>query len=447
MEDNNYNQSSVSSHNVISPSKGVRETTTSTATSSSRMHTVNTSSTPRTSMVNTTVNTVSSNDAYDNNYVEIYGNYGNYNTFNKSPLKMIIIIGVIALLAILVCIVSMILIFKSNPELTQNLFGNVNRSESVVTITDEGIAEGVQKIYDSVVVVKTYNRDNVIATGTGFVYKFENNRYYLMTNHHVITGGDSVGVRFTSGDEYKVSVVGSDKYADIAVLAYTGSVKLQVAEISNSDNMRVGDTVFAIGAPLDSDVYSWSVTRGILSGKDRLVEVSTSHNNTSDWIMRVMQTDAAINSGNSGGPLCNVNGQVIGVTNMKLVNSGVEGMGFAIPVEDALTYADALVSGKDVSRPYIGISMVDANDRISAARYGISPRKGAIVENTSPNSPADRAGLRTGDVIIGMNDDEIVSVASLRYNLYKYKAGDTIMITYMRNNQKHTTNLTLSSNN
>lgn len=363
-----------------------------------------------------------------------------------APLKLIIIIGVIVVLSILVGVVSVLLVFKSDNELVSKLFGNTNRSESLVTITDEGIAYGVEKIYDSVVIIKTYNRDNVIATGTGFAYNAVGNKYYIMTNYHVINGGDTVGVQFTNGEEYKVSVIGGDKYADIAVLSYSGNFKIPVANIGSSEGLRVGDTVFAIGAPLDSDVYSWSVTRGILSGKDRLVEVSTSNNTTSDWIMRVMQTDAAINSGNSGGPLCNVNGEVIGVTNMKLVNSGVEGMGFAIPVEDALKYANSLVSGEDVSRPYIGITMVDAKDRVSAARYGLSPRTGAIVESASFGSPAEKAGLRAGDIIIGMNDDEIVSVASLRYNLYKYKPGDTIVIRYIRSGQTYTTNLTLVSN-
>ena len=287
----------------------------------------------------------------------------------------------------------------------------------------------------------------MVATGTGFIYKQDGDKYYLLTNYHVISGGDNVGVQFTNGEEYKVEVKGGDKYADIAVLVYSGSLELKVAKIGSSDDMRVGDTVFAIGAPLDSEVYSWSVTRGVLSGKDRLVEVSTNNNSTSDWIMKVMQTDAAINSGNSGGPLCNVNGDVIGVTNMKLVNSGVEGMGFAIPVEDAIKFADALVSGEDVSRPYIGITMIDANNRSNASRYGISPRTGVIVENASAGSPAEKAGLTAGDVIIGINDDEIVSVASLRYTLYKYKAGDTITVKFIRSGSEKTTKLTLVANN
>ena len=365
----------------------------------------------------------------------------------RISLKLSIVIIIAIVISALAGAAGILILLKVNPNFARNSVTNINRSEEVVTVTDKGIADGVQNIYDSVVVVRTYTRDTLVATGTGFIYKQDGNKYYLLTNYHVISGGDNVGVQFTNGEEYKVEVKGGDKYADIAVLVYSGSLELKVAKIGSSDEMRVGDTVFAIGAPLDSEVYSWSVTRGVLSGKDRLVEVSTNNSSTSDWIMKVMQTDAAINSGNSGGPLCNVNGDVIGVTNMKLVNSGVEGMGFAIPVEDAIKYADALVSGEDVSRPYIGITMIDANNRSNASRYGMSPRTGVIVESASAGSPAEKAGLTGGDVIIGINDDEIVSVASLRYTLYKYKAGDTITVKYIRAGAEKTTKLTLVANN
>ncbi|MBQ4031458.1 MAG: trypsin-like peptidase domain-containing protein [Bacilli bacterium] len=365
----------------------------------------------------------------------------------RVSLKLSVVIIIAMVLSVLAGAAGILILLKVNPNFARNSVTNINRSEEVVTVTDKGIADGVQNIYDSVVIVRTYTRDTLVATGTGFIYKQDGDKYYLLTNYHVISGGDNVGVQFTNGEEYKVEVKGGDKYADIAVLVYSGSLELKVAKIGSSDDMRVGDTVFAIGAPLDSEVYSWSVTRGVLSGKDRLVEVSTNNNSTSDWIMKVMQTDAAINSGNSGGPLCNVNGDVIGVTNMKLVNSGVEGMGFAIPVEDAIKFADALVSGEDVSRPYIGITMIDANNRSNASRYGISPRTGVIVENASAGSPAEKAGLTAGDVIIGINDDEIVSVASLRYTLYKYKAGDTITVKFIRSGSEKTTKLTLVANN
>lgn len=361
----------------------------------------------------------------------------------RLSLKMSVIIIIAIVVALVVGAVGMVLLIKLKPGFVNSSVTEINRSEQIVTVNDQGIADGVENIYDSVVVVKSYHGDTLTATGTGFIYKNIDNDYYMLTNYHVISGGNNVSVQFTTGEEEVVKLINGDKYADIAVLSYNTKKELKVGKIGSSEAMRVGDTVFAIGAPLDSDVYSWSVTRGILSGKDRLVEVSTSNSNTVDWIMRVMQTDAAINSGNSGGPLCNANGDIIGVTNMKLVNSGVEGMGFAIPIEDALEYADNLIAGKDVSRPYIGITMVDANNRNSAAKYRISPRTGVIVESAAVGSPADKAGLKPGDVIIAFDKEEIVNVASLRYNLYKHKTGDTIVVRYIRNGEVKTTNMNI----
>ena len=361
----------------------------------------------------------------------------------RLSLKMSVIIIIAIVVALVVGAVGMVLLIKLKPGFVNSSVTEINRSEQIVTVNDQGIADGVENIYDSVVVVKSYHGDTLTATGTGFIYKKIDNDYYMLTNYHVISGGNNVSVQFTTGEEEVVKLINGDKYADIAVLSYSTKKELKVGKIGSSEAMRVGDTVFAIGAPLDSDVYSWSVTRGILSGKDRLVEVSTSNSNTVDWIMRVMQTDAAINSGNSGGPLCNANGDIIGVTNMKLVNSGVEGMGFAIPIEDALEYADNLIAGKDVSRPYIGITMVDANNRNSAAKYRISPRTGVIVETAAVGSPADKAGLKPGDVIIAFDKEEIVNVASLRYNLYKHKTGDTIVVRYIRNGEVKTTNMNI----
>lgn len=199
-----------------------------------------------------------------------------------------------------------------------------------VTINDTGIAEAVQKVYDAVVVVSTYREGSYIASGTGFVYRQDGDTYYLLTNYHVIENGDNVTVTFTNESVVETEIVGYDEYSDIAVLAIKSDEDLVVAELGDNSLSRVGDTAFAVGAPLDS-AYSWTVTRGIISGKDRFVEVDS--NST---VMKVMQTDTAINSGNSGGPLCNANGEVIGITSLKLVSSGVEGMGFAIPIEDAV---------------------------------------------------------------------------------------------------------------
>ena len=204
------------------------------------------------------------------------------------------------------------------------------------------ISNSVNKIYDAVVVVETYNKDDELAsTGTGFVYKKADNKAYIMTNNHVIKDSEKVKVLFTNGDELETTIVGSDTYSDIAVLTVKDSEKIVSAATGSSINSNIGDTVFTVGSPEGSD-YAGTVTKGILSAKDRLVEVALSNTQISDYYMKVLQTDAAINPGNSGGPLCNTNGEVIGITNLKLVDNYVEGMGFAIPIEDAIQFAKAI---------------------------------------------------------------------------------------------------------
>ncbi len=308
-----------------------------------------------------------------------------------------------------------------------------------VTITDTGIAESVDKIYDAVVVVKTYQKKKLYSTGTGFVYEIDGDTAYILTNNHVIESGDEVHVQFTDGSTEEVKIVGSDKYADIAVLSMKANDSVKVAEIGNSDVIRVGDTVFAVGAPLDATTYSGTVTRGIISGKNRMVSVSLSNSSTSDWVMSVLQTDAAINSGNSGGPLANSNGQVIGITSLKLASSGIEGMGFAIPIETAMDYARKIVSGVKIQRPYLGVSMSNLSD----ARYALYPRledldieNGVYISQVEKGSPAANAGIKTGDVIIEIDGVEINSLAYLRYHLYQHEVGDDMNVVVYRDGKE-----------
>ncbi len=301
-----------------------------------------------------------------------------------------------------------------------------------VTITDTGIADAVEKVYDSVVTVKNYVRNQLYSTGSGFVFKIDNKYGYILTNYHVISGGNEVSVVFTNNKDEKVTIVGYDEYSDIAVLAVDKSLVLATAQIGSSKDMRVGDTTFAVGTPVDSSVYSWSVTRGILSGKDRLVQ-------SDNYVMSVLQTDTAINSGNSGGPLCNSNGEVIGITNMKLASSQIEGMGFAIPIEDAVKNAETIISGKKINRPYLGVSIYDSNSYFNN-------NSGVYVESVEKNSAADKAGIKSGDKILKVNDVEITNTSYFRYQLYKYDIGDKIKITIERNGNEKTLTVTLTGN-
>lgn len=323
---------------------------------------------------------------------------------------------------------------------------NVNKLEKEVTVTDEGIADAVEKIYDAVVVVETYNNNRAISSGTGFVYKVDGDKAYIMTNNHVIEGGNKVNVTFTDGDTITTKIVGGDEYADIAVLSVDKDDIISVAEIGNSEEARVGDTVFATGAPLDS-AYSWTVTRGILSGKDRMVAVSTDNSYTSDWIMKVLQTDAAINSGNSGGPLANSNGQVIGVNSLKLASTGVEGMGFSIPIEDALEFASKLENGEEIVRPLLGVSMYNLSNLQYAQMEGLKVPEGltsgVVVAEVSDDSSADKAGLKPNDIIVKLDDEEVTDVATLKYYLYKHEVGDNVKISYYRDGKLKTASVKL----
>lgn len=358
---------------------------------------------------------------------------------NKSKTKNIILI----ILAFFLGAALMYALINYLPVPVQTI---VNKNEKEVTITDTGIADSVEKLYDAVVVVGAYKNGVLSSNGTGFVYDEDDKNAYILTNSHVIDGATSVKVKFTNENIENVEIVGNDSYSDIAVLKIDKDKVIKIAELDKEDNLRVGDTVFAIGAPLDNE-YSWTVTRGILSGKDRLVDVSIGTSTTADWVMSVIQTDAAINSGNSGGPLANSNGEVIGITNMKLVSEGVEGIGFAIPISDAINYANQLRENGKIERPFLGISMLDATDTFNLARYRIvleANQEGAVVIDTQDGSPASKAGLKLGDVITKIEDYNVTSVARLKYYLYKYAPGDKVKITYIRDGKTKTTELELA---
>ena len=309
----------------------------------------------------------------------------------------------------------------------KNLIVEKIKLEKSVTVTDTGIADAVEKVYDSVVTIETYVNNRAYASGTGFVFKTEGDKAYILTNSHVISNSNRVKVTFTNNKQVTADVVGSDDYSDIAVLSVSKDDILLIAETGSSEDMKVGDTTFAVGAPIDSSIYSWSVTRGILSGKDRLVEV-TSSDNKSTYVMEVLQTDTAINSGNSGGPLCNSNGQVIGITNMKLASSQIEGIGFAIPIEEALKYAESIISGKQISRPYSNTS-------------------GIYIEYVEQNSAADKAGLQKGDKILEVNGKEVSNSSYFKHELYKYDVGEQITIKVERNGKEKEIKITLGSKN
>ena len=384
-----------------------------------------------------------SNNVQENTYSSYSGvNHQNIKNNNQVSIPVVIILCIVLSLISGGLGAYLMISTRQNTTTTTN---GITTSTAKLTETNS-IADAVSKVYDAVVVVEVYSNNQLASTGTGFVYKKANGKAYLMTNNHVISGGKTVKVLFQNGDELEATTVGSDTYSDIAVLSVKDSDKIVAATTGASDKSKVGDTVFTVGSPEGSD-YAGTVTKGILSAKDRLVEVALSNSQTSDYYMQVLQTDAAINPGNSGGPICNTNGEVIGITNMKLVDDTVEGMGFAIPIEDALKVAEVLEKDGKVSRPYIGISMLDLSNSYYLWQAGImvpeNVNNGVAVVKVESGSPADKAGLKKGDIITKLAGKDTKSLAEFRYELYKHSPNDSVEVTYIRDGKEQKATLTL----
>ena len=366
-----------------------------------------------------------------------------YKEINKKNSNNTSIVLIVSILLSFVCgMLGAYLITKmvSVPQVIKN----ITTSELV----ENSISSSVDKVYGSTVVVIASSKGKTISTGTGFIYKTKDNKAYVMTNNHVIDGADSVVVEFNDKSEkIEASIVGGDKYADIAVLTIKND-NYTAVELGEVDELKLGDTIFTVGSPMGVD-YKGTVTKGILSGKERMVAVNLT-GNASDYYMKVLQIDAAVNPGNSGGPLCDVSGKVIGIISLKIVKDEVEGMGFAIPIEDALKYASLIEDGGEVVRPYLGIGMLDLSQEYYLWQNRINiPEgvdEGVAVVSVENDSPAGKAGIKKGDIITKINNNDTGSLAEFRYELYKYNVGDKVKITFYRDGKEQSVNVTLGKN-
>ena len=322
---------------------------------------------------------------------------------------------------------------------------NIVRDETKV-YEKNSLARSVEKVYAAVVAVEEHENGSVSSSGTGFVYKTDANYGYILTNEHVLGNATDVRVVLSNEIELPTKVLGKDVYLDLAVLRIDKKYVSLIATIGSSEKTKLGDTVFTIGSPLGTS-YRGSVSSGILSGKNRLVSTTANKTDEYDWVMSVLQIDAPLNPGNSGGPLLNTNGEVIGICSMKLVDDNIEGMGFAIPIEYAMSHVDKLEQGIKIKWPLLGIGMVEVTDS-NIQLYNIKVpenTKGVIVTEVKKDTGAEKAGLQKYDVITKVNDVAVKDVAYLRYELYKYQAGDTIEITYIREGKEKTAKVVLSN--
>lgn len=293
------------------------------------------------------------------------------------------------------------------------------------TISSETGALSLQEIYrkviPSVATVTTATRTGR-SLGTGILMSSDG---YLLTNQHVVEGGVGLTVTLENGEDYEAVLVASDRASDLAVLKIDGE-GLSAAEFGDSDRLQVGDAVVAIGNPLSVGLRG-TMTDGIISGISRDLTVSGRK-------MNLIQTNAALNNGNSGGPLINCYGQVVGINAVKLSSpyaaTNVEGLGFAIPISSAKPIVDELIQHGYVSgRPALGIS---AEELPAEARVYFSLPKGAYVTYVSPESDAAAQGLRKGDIITALGGEAVTGVDSLRAAKNQYNAGDTVTLTIYR---------------
>lgn len=344
--------------------------------------------------------------------------------------------------------IAMLSLLKFTPLLDEVLGGSSNTviTKNKTQVYEKGsLAASVEKIYDAVVLIQTYKNDELVGSGTGFVYKTDDKYGYLLTNNHVVENTEKVTVTFSNDEEAEVTVLGKDAYLDLAVLRVDKKYVSLIANIGSSEDCNLGDTVFTVGAPMGYE-YRGSVTSGILSGKDRLVSVAVS-STSNDWVMRVLQIDASINPGNSGGPLLNVNGEVIGVCSMKLVDDKIEGMGFAIPIEYAMSHVEQLEKGEAIEWPFLGVGMANITDTMTLYKYNVrvpdSVKAGVVVVSVEKDSAAEKAGIQLGDVITKIAGKKTDDVAYLRYELYQHSAGDEVEVTVLRDGKEKTFKVTL----
>lgn len=342
----------------------------------------------------------------------------------------------------------MILLLRFSPLIKTISNNNLLITKDKTKIYEKAsLSSSIEKIYNAVVTVQNYRNGSVINTGTGFIYKVDEKYGYIITNEHVISDSDEVHIISYNDDEEIADILGNDPYLDLAVLRLSKDKISLVANIGNSNDVKIGDSVFTVGTPVSYN-YRGSVTSGILSGKNRMVSVEVTNEKSTDWLMRVLQIDASINPGNSGGPLLNINGEVIGIVSMKLVDDDVEGMGFAIPIEYAMSHIESLEQNKEIKWPVLGINVVNVTDTSKLVNNDIkipdNIKDGAVIVNIKDGTNAASSELRKGDIITKINNNQVKDTSYLRYELYQHQSGDMIEVTYNRNGKEKTTKIKLN---
>ena len=371
------------------------------------------------------------------------------------------------LLIILISFFSGVLGSLTILQLNQKQKTNTQNSTTITQTAvknENSTTKAVDKVKDAVVSIITYsansqnglfgygesdtdtNTEQVSSQGSGVIYKKDGEYAYIVTNTHVINGAKKVDIRLADGTKVPGEIVGTDTYSDIAVVKISSEKVSAVAEFGDSSQLTVGETAIAIGSPLGSE-YANTVTQGIVSSLNRTVSLKSEDGQAIST--KAIQTDTAINPGNSGGPLINIQGQVIGITSSKIATNGgtsVEGLGFAIPSNDAIKIIEQLEKNGKVTRPALGIQMVNLSNLsttdLQKLKLPDNITSGVAVRSVQPNMPAN-GHLEKYDVITKVDGNPIASTTELQNALYSHSVGDEMTITYYRNGKEETTTIKL----
>jgi len=319
---------------------------------------------------------------------------------------------------------------SSQPAPVVKLEVNTTTVETAITKTVEAVGLAVVTVQSTLPDQPSSFRNvsGGTVSGSGVIVSKDG---YILTNNHVIEGTDKTSVVLANGTELPAKIIGSDQFTDLAVLKVDG-VMPAVATLGNSDVLKPGETVIAIGSPLGD--FKNTVTVGVVSATGRSLDTGQGY-----LMENLIQTDAAINHGNSGGPLVNLAGQVIGINTIIVRNTGssgdvVEGLGFAIPSNAVQAAANQIISSGAVERPFLGIRWQAINPQI-AQMYGLPVEWGVYVSQVQANSPAEAAGIRSGDIITHINDVLLDDQHPYMNALFDYKPGDSVTLTVSRGSQ------------
>lgn len=354
---------------------------------------------------------------------------------------------VITLLVVASLGMNVFLFTKVNKSSSSGSSSNKNATvENVNYDVKSSTTDVIEKVNSSVVGVLVYANGTASGSGSGVVYRVDGKTAYIITNAHVVSGATDVQVVFSNKESVNATIVGSDTYSDIAVLKLTADFDMTAIKCGDSSLLDQGETVLAIGSPLGIE-YAGTVTQGIVSGIDRTVSVDLNDDGQEDWDMNVIQTDAAINPGNSGGALVNMAGELVGITSMKLSNTSVEGMGFALPINDVITSVEQIIENGKVTRPQIGISGVSLSGyssyQLRYYRINTDLTDGIYVSRVTSGGAASKAGIQEGDIIVKFDGKEVTTYKSFLTELYSKEPGDKVSVLVNRNGTEKTIEVTL----